>query len=384
MARNSLPSNNTQPSNDGFSLVELLIATTLGLLIISGMIAVFSGNKQSSELNSAMTDIQESARFALDKISDDIRMSGFQGCVDINRGAGLIIASDPPTSDFHASAVTASQVGTGNAWNPAPPLGFKTENHDAIAGTHALTLQFGDASTFPLTAQLQIGGIPNAAGPVIVNTSPGVSSRSFDISQDDYAIISNCSTAEIFRVSAVADAANTATIAHTAPANNVGAFQQIYGDADSIEQTSVMRFNSNTYYVGDTGLTNEQGDPVTALYQQALPYGDPVNNPPTELVRGIENFRVAFGVRTSISTLSYMRPTDPGFDSREIESVRIGLLMTSYDRISQIDDQNTYVLAGQSIVPSSAAGGGDGFHAGDRRFRLAFNTTVKVRNRRNN
>jgi len=367
-----------------FSLVELLVAMTLGLVLLAGMISVFAGNKRSSDLNSAMADIQENARFALDTLAKDIRMAGFQGCVDINSGPANLLATTLPTDNFHATAAMGSIVGAGNLWQPAPPLGFDPENHAALSGTHALTLQFGSPDTYSLTQQVSVGTVPNATGPIIVDTTPGVNEAEFNLTAGDYAIISNCVTADIFRASSVVEGTNSATIGHSAPANISGALTLAYnGGPGTRNETKFMRFISSVYYVGDTGLVNEDGDRITALYQQSLPYGDPVNNPPTELVRGVENMRVAFGVRVGAQGISYVLPDDPLYDPRSVESIRIGLLMNSYDRISQTDDTNTYVLAGQAITAKDAAAGNDtNVHEKDRRFRLAFNTTVKIRNRR--
>ena len=365
----------------GLSLVELLIATTIGLLLVSGMISVFSGNKRSSELNTAMANMQENARFGMDQIANDIRMSGFQGCIDINRAPATILAAAQPTTNYHATAAQASVISAGDSWAPAAPLDFVASNHDAIPGTHALTLQFGDPSTFPLTQQVG-GSVANRTSPIVVDITPGTSSRPFDMDANDYAIISNCSNADIFRVSAVTETSTTATISHAAPLNTSGALSTEYGAANTLRVTRLMRFVSNVYYVGDTGIKNDSGDPITALYQQSLPYGDPTNNPPTELIRGIENMRISFGLRTGGSSLIYVEPDDTLFDPTQVENIRIGLLMNSYDRIAEQDDTNTYVLAGQSITPKSDGTTSTSTHAGDKRSRLVFNTTVKVRNRR--
>lgn len=373
---------NFRSNISGLSLVELLIATTIGLILTSGMIAVFSGNKRSSELNVAMANLQENARFALDKIANDVRMSGFQGCVDINRGPAKNLAAVAPTGDYHAAAAQASVISTGNLWAPAPPLGFNTVNHTAMPGTHALTLQFGHPSTFPLT--MQVGGaVASRSAPAIIDITPGISSRPFDMEVNDYAIISDCSTADIFRISGLAKTATVATLMHAAPANSSGAFSTEFGGPTTLRMTKVMRFVSNVYYVGDTGLENDEGDTITALYQQSLPYGDPTSNPPTELIRGIENMRISFGLRTGKNNLIHVEPSDARFNPTQVETIRIGLLMNSYDRISDNDDANTYVLAGQAIAPAtSGASSSTSTHAGDRRLRLAFNTTIKVRNRR--
>lgn len=379
--RDRLRNHNLTPN--GFSLIELLLASTIGLILLSGMITVFFANKQSSELNTAMANLQENARFAMDKVANDIRMSGFQGCVDINRAPASILAAAKPTDNYHASAAVASVISDSSTWSPSPPLGFNVANHTAVPGTHALTLQFGHPSTFPLTQLVGSGGIADRAAPVIIDITPGISSRPFDIDEGDYAIVSNCSFADIFRVSALTQTSTRAELSHSAPMNVSGALSTEYGGADSLRVTKVMRFVSNVYYVGTTGNQNADGDDVTALYQQSLPYGDAIKNPPTELIRGIENMRISFGLRTGTDSLVYVAPDDSRFNATQVETIRIGLLMNSYNRISDTSDANTYVLAGQAIESKQAgAATSANVHAGDERFRLAFNTTVKVRNRR--
>ncbi|MFK7892802.1 MAG: PilW family protein [Granulosicoccus sp.] len=369
-----------QLKNNGFSLVELLVATAVGLVLLSGMFTVLQGNLRSSDLNSSMSDIQESARFAMNRLADSIRMSGFQGCLDVNSGAAVVLSNDKPTINLSDTAAYASVISADNSWNPAPPNGFSTGNHTAVPGTHALVLQYGDPATYPLFEQLSSGGIPDPNGPVVVDTSPGISARNFDLVAGDFALISNCSYANIFQITSVAINGNTASIGHDASLNETSALGYGFGDASSIRETRVMRFVSNVFYVGDTGLTNDAGNSITALYQQSLPYGDVVNNPPVELIRGVENLRISFGVRTGSESMTYMQPDDPVFDPAMVASIRLGLLMSSYDTILQDNDTNTYVLAGQAVTKPGAS---DVTHAGDKRYRLAFNTTIKIRNRRN-
>ncbi len=366
----------------GLSLIELLIAMTLGLMLISGMIAVFAGNKRSSDLNSAMADIQESARFALDNIAGEIRMSGFQGCLDLNFVSPNLLGNNLPTTDLQATAAMGSIIGDGNLWSPSPPPGFLAANHDAIPGTHALTLQFGSSSTYPLTQTISTGTVPDTIGPVVVDTTPGISREEFNLSAGDLGIIADCNGADIFRISSIATGANTAIIGHAASANSSGSFTRIYSGGPNTS-TKFMRFVSSVYYVGDTGQVNDNGDAITSLYRQSLPYGDMALNPPTEMVSGVEDMRIAFGIRTGNESLTYVLASDPLYDPRRIESIRIGLLLTSRNAIAQDNDTNTYVLAGQMIEPDTgASSNAAGTHESDKRYRLAFNTTVKVRNRR--
>lgn len=369
-------------SEQGLSLIELLIAMTLGLMLISGMIAVFAGNKRSADLNSAMADIQESARFALDNIAGEIRMSGFQGCLDLNFVSPNLLGNNLPTTDLQATAAMGSIIGNGNLWSPSPPPGFLAANHAAIPGTHALTLQFGSPSTYPLAQTVSTGTVPDTIGPVVVDTTPGISREEFNLSAGDLGIIADCNGADIFRISSIATGADTATIGHAASANSSGSFTRIYSGGPNTN-TKFMRFVSSVYYVGDTGQVNDNGDAITSLYRQSLPYGDMALNPPTEMVSGVEDMRIAFGIRTGDESLTYVLASDPLYDPRRIESIRIGLLLTSRNAIAQDDDTNTYVLAGQMIEPDTgASSNAAGTYESDKRYRLAFNTTVKVRNRR--
>lgn len=65
----------------GFSLIELMIATALGIFLSAAMISLFVGSKQSYRLNENMSRLQENARFAVSFMSRDIRMTGYHACV---------------------------------------------------------------------------------------------------------------------------------------------------------------------------------------------------------------------------------------------------------------------------------------------------------------
>jgi len=350
----------------GLSLVELLIAMTVGLILISGMVAVFSGNKRSSEMNQAMANMQENARFALDAISRDVRMAGFQGCVDVNNSKARILANNAPTADLFLSVATGSLVTTATTWNPLPPPTFNipTTQAQPVPGTHALTLQFGSSITRGLSVDM-----------ANQNAVIQIASNPWNIGANELMIIANCDYADLFRTTGVATNAGAVQISHAATGNSAGSLTGAY----TTDDTMVMRFLSNIYYVGETGLTNDDGDEIRALYRQSLPY----SRAPVELIQGVENIRIKFGIRNDQGVLRYVTPSDATFSPGRVESIQVGLLMSSWDRIAQDSDNQTYVLAGIAIPPVSAGGDVNGAnHATDSRYRLAFNTTIKVRNRR--
>ncbi len=68
-------------AQSGFSLVELMIALLLGLLLMSGIIAVYLESKKSFVQDEAISRVQENGRFALRLLTREIAMGGFYGGV---------------------------------------------------------------------------------------------------------------------------------------------------------------------------------------------------------------------------------------------------------------------------------------------------------------
>ena len=365
----------------GFSLVELLIAMTLGLVVLGGLVAVFAGNRRASDLNVAMADMQESVRFAMSVIAGDLRMAGHQGCLDFNGASVSVVADDAPTADYRRTAVGGAVVQSASVWSPAFALGTAPNAFappsapPAVPGTHALAVQFGGPEVLELRAGMRDGaGNPDAsvalplAGPL-------------DVAVGDPVLVSTCEDGEIFTVTDVAaDVDGNVSLGHDATRNASGSFLEAYGTGTTASQVRVMPFSTNVYYVGDTGLRNAEGRPIRALYQQSAPF-DAAANPPVELVRGVENMRLGFGIGTAGAGLRHVGSDSADYDPTRIRSVRIGLLMASDEPIASAVDTRDYVLAGQTIASSATSTDGTD-HRADRRFRLAFNTTVKVRNRR--
>jgi len=66
-------------SNSGFSLIELMIAMTIGLLLMSGLVMIFVNSSETNrELQKTAQQI-ENGRYAIDVVSQDLRLAGFYG-----------------------------------------------------------------------------------------------------------------------------------------------------------------------------------------------------------------------------------------------------------------------------------------------------------------
>jgi type IV pilus assembly protein PilW len=65
----------------GFGLVEVMIAMVLGLVVVLGVSQIFISSKQSFLTQDASAKLQEDARYILSRMTQELRMAGLMGCV---------------------------------------------------------------------------------------------------------------------------------------------------------------------------------------------------------------------------------------------------------------------------------------------------------------
>lgn len=97
----------------GLSLVELLVAVTIGLLILATVIGVFFATSRNFRENDALTGLQDNARFAMDNLARDLAMAGYWGGVRPVDAARNVRVS--------AAAIAAVATGTPGDCGPATP-----------------------------------------------------------------------------------------------------------------------------------------------------------------------------------------------------------------------------------------------------------------------
>ncbi len=95
------------PSPRGFTLVELMVAMTIGLIILGAVGQIFATRRGTYVLQEDLARLQENGRFAMNFVTKDIRMAGYAGCVNINQAlnpdAGFsatnnVAGTDPATT----------------------------------------------------------------------------------------------------------------------------------------------------------------------------------------------------------------------------------------------------------------------------------------------
>ena len=68
-------------THTGFSLIELMIGLTIGLVMLSVLATVFDRTSGGRSDLDRVSRLVENSRFALDVIGDDVRHAGFYGTV---------------------------------------------------------------------------------------------------------------------------------------------------------------------------------------------------------------------------------------------------------------------------------------------------------------
>jgi type IV pilus assembly protein PilW len=337
----------------------------IGLLLMGGILSIFLGSKKSFDFTQEVSNIQQNARFAMDAISNDIRLAGFQGCTNIMASSAVITSNSAPTDNFFLTASRGAEV-TGSVWTPAVPAELSSLSPAPVTNSDVLMLQFAS----PVTSRM--------ANPMTgISDDITLVSNASGLKNGDLAIISNCLAADLFTVSTVTGT----TITHSASDNISANLSAEYkpGATAAVDATRVMKFNYVTYYVGDTGRKNKAGNPIKSLYLYTM---DDINSnaSPTEVIEGIENMQLLFGVRASNSNIRYVTSSDGSFEPQNVASIQVGLLLHSIESATDTDDSKTYTLLNETIHRVGSPGTGPSYE-NDKRARMAFSSTIKVRNR---
>lgn len=324
----------------GFSLVEIMVALTLSLLLLGAVLQIFISSKASYRMNEGLARLQETGRFAIGILAGDIRMAGFQGCLSRDQIVPNVIVTNPPSQlPYNPDDVIRGQdnLAAGNS------LG-------AVVGSDSLSILSAASSGAHLTGNMTAD-----------NANIQIDSNPTDFQQNDILVITDCANTDIFRASSVSNSSgNIVTVAHANNVNTTNRLSKAY-QSDAM----VMAFQANTYYVADTGRTNEDGDPIYGLYVQR------VNGTPVELVDGVENMQVLYGEDTNADG-SVDRYVTAGAvtDFTNVLSVRVALLVDSVEPDTTQADTSTYQLLDKTVDPP------------DKRYlRKVFTLTATARNR---
>lgn len=125
----------------GFTLVELMVAMTIGLILLAGVAQVFASNKQAYRYNESLSELQDNGNFAIQFIANQLANAGRipDPWLAVRPGVDTKIWSAIETQVYPAAnlPVTGTEGGMGNdslILNIAYPVTIATPPTDC-AGT---------------------------------------------------------------------------------------------------------------------------------------------------------------------------------------------------------------------------------------------------------
>lgn len=366
-----------QSKQIGLSLIELMIALVVGLILIAGVLSIFMSSRKSYGINSAVGQVQEHGRFALDFIRHDTRMAGYMGC-----GVSGVNFSNQLKSPASSSLpFNFGNILTGFEYNGTAPAGAFTiasENPAPAAATTAWTPDLdtslplnGAGYAIPGSDVLAMSMTQNLTNPPYITTIPSPTAAVFDVSTPGLTIgqimvISDCVNTLILQVTGVGGGGTV--IGH----DTGGAITPGNSNKDVPTSFTGAQINTATaivFYVG------ESTDGSPALFQATTSPAAASGFQPQELVPGVENMQVLYGVApagagtpTNYMTAAAVAATPGLFNS--VVSVRVALLLRSdLGAVTLPPAAVTYNLLGTVITAPR-----------DTRLRQIFTTTIGIRN----
>jgi len=345
----------------GMTLIEIMISLLIGTFLIGGIIQIFLTTNQTYRTQENLSRMQENGRFAMEFLTKDIRMAGYNGCGTKNAtlantlnnsATSWEINFNQPIQGFNDVASTLS------IFNRAP-----------IAGTDAITILSANGDDACVIASHN----PTAASVHCEDNH--------DLKQGEILLISNCSHAAVFQMSNVNNNNTISVVDHnTGSGTNPGNCTKglgvpvpspctANGTSYEFEDGSIRRQKAIGYFIA-TGVNAQP-----ALFRATLNSASEITAGnarviSNELIEGVENMQILYGVDgiDSDNSVDYYVSANQVTDMNKVVSIRISLLIRSIDG-NVTSTPRAYTYNGATTTPT------------DNRLRRVFSSTIAVRNR---
>lgn len=329
----------------GFSLVELMISLVLGSVVTVGVVQLFTANSESYNLLQGQSRMQESARFAMNFLGNSARAARYSGCFssadDMHTTLNPVFV--PYSYDMRQGLFGYNSSVGSSAWLPQltglPRTESGTDTNvytvsgtdleagngiDTTAvtpGTDVLTLRNMAIEDYRLSASLG-----TSTEPVVV----GATIAEMDIAVNDMVMIHDCEKATIFRVTDLSESGGETTIGHDlADTDNFRNTLEKLALVNTYEDdAAISKIESNTFFIAPGAGFNESGGRPLSLWRKRG------IEPPVELVEGVENMQVRYGINTDgDETPNRYAPANEVVDWALVSTVRITLTVNSIDDV---------------------------------------------------
>lgn len=353
----------------GFTLIEVLLAMVIGLILTTALVQITDSFRNSTTLERSQVQIQDTGHFAMYYLSRAIRHNRFfgprppEGWVDdesgINVAANFNNVSSSVISDFQFRAFEVDSTGS---FSPSPSLDDMKalENADIVKpNTDVISIIYVDPASDSLDADLS-----TLSSNVVVSGSPTVTFNTGDL-----VFISDKTTYDIFRITNDPADTDPPELAHGSSQNSRDTLNHIYKSSD----TTVHHFRGDTYFIADTGRTNRtSGATVYSLYRLAL---DESPSTAVEVIEGVEHMELLYGIKQNSDAIQYVSASNAAFDPDRVISVKVAILVESGEPALSNNDTNDYQLLDVTVGPNGTID-----HESNTHMRRVFTTAINLKN----
>ena len=384
-----------RPRQSGFTLVEVLVAVALGLLLMAGIITLFSGISSTNNVQNGLARLQENGRFALTRMETDLRMAGGQYC-SATTGASvqgtvipvlpsrapMVYAPDLSLPDSTINSIDA----TGNPATASASAAYVLSPRWFIQGHSCTSTTCTPALTSPsipamglavglrvpatdvLTVRYQRGtGWPivlnscttptgsTISNGTVITVAPQTGDDPFNMTAG-LALVSDCIAPAILPISAVNLGSNKLTVGNVLP----GAPGQLC-NGSSRRDARLFDFTNDfvtiSYYLVFRGDDSPDARPNSSATQRLIPVlVRSENGVAQELVRGVDLLAFRYGVMQTNGSTRLMSAAEitatspvgctvappgttmePGCLWRSVRTIEPHLLVNSVDEVGAID-----------------------------------------------
>lgn len=322
--------------------MELMLALGLGVLVAAGAARLFADSQRTYRLLHGQTRMQESARQALDFIARSVRNAGYLGC----RSSGITVRNtlNGAWGDIFEIDVTepleafdgTDARGSVDSWTPG------LERFPVRGSRNVFVRGRGidPGAVLPLTDVLVLRRLA-APGARIAET---VEPDGFPVVEDDgelaietgdFAVISDCRQAALFRVTRMEREEGVATLVRgpgAGPFDNaagvsLSAADTPYGGPSGPEGAAVFGVVTEIYFVARGTGRNNVGSVPASLWRKTT------IDAPVELIQGIDGLQLRLGLDgNGDGAVDWYAP--PGAAAgQDVRSVEVRVTANSVDAI---------------------------------------------------
>jgi len=334
----------------GFSLVELMIAMTIGFIVLAGIGYLYLESRQAFRSMDNLSRMQESARYALEIMSRDIRMAGYRGCAS-SSGTLHNTLNNSGTSAYNFGLPINGHDGGGAGWTPALPADTGgLSGLSILAGTDAIILRSAFGGGASVTKQ------PGNSSADLKITTPN------DLAINDIVMVTNCKAASVFQVTNMNVNGTGQNVVHNTGIGSPGNSTKDLVENYSTSGGEIIKMQSKSYFI----RMGASGRPALWQFDNYKAAG---GDNPAEITEGVENMQIQYGIDVDSNGIVESYTTaDLVANWSQVAAVRISLLVTGNDDNVATSKQK-YTYNGVLV------------EAPDRRLRQVFTTTISVRNK---